>query len=83
MSITAPSIENKLDALRSVVQARLEYEVALSELALVTVTNATDRQREVMHSLAGTLASATSLEDFDSSNITEADLATLEQQLGR
>jgi hypothetical protein len=83
MTLTAPSTDNKLDALRNAVQARLVYEAALDELALVSVGNASARQRETMDGMALSLAAGFPREDFEPELVNTEHLVQLEEQLGR
>lgn len=83
MPITAPSAENKLDALRNAVQTRMAYEAALDELALVTVGTATGRQREAMDRMAYGLAAGFPLEDFEPELVNAEHMNRLDEQLGR
>lgn len=83
MSITAPSPENQLDALRAAVEARMVYETALNELALVTVGSANGRQREVMDCMALSLAASFPREDFEPEFVNAEHMNRLNEQLGR
>ena len=83
MSITAPSAENKLDALRNAVQTRMAYEAALDELALVTVGTASARQRETLDGMAVSLAVSFPRDDFEPELVNAEHMKRLDERLGR